>query len=123
MGVMVSRTAMDRYLGLNGKYLVQAEDFLRKKDYSEASEKFWGACAGIVKAVAAKRGKHLKTHADLFEYVRDLSRAKPELALSTDFLAASHLHSNFYEDELPDWAVEELAASARMFVQKMRKLL
>jgi hypothetical protein len=33
---------LERYLGLNGKYLKEAESLLSKGDYAQASEKFWG---------------------------------------------------------------------------------
>jgi hypothetical protein len=42
------------YLRLNDKYLKEAEALLEEGDYVQASEKFWGVAAGIVKAVAAK---------------------------------------------------------------------
>jgi len=36
-----------------------------KGDYVQASEKAWGAAAQIVKAVAAKAGKELRSRGDL----------------------------------------------------------
>jgi hypothetical protein len=57
------------YRRLNGKYLRDAENLIRKGDYAQASEKLWGAAADIVKAVGAKRGVDLGTHASLWEYV------------------------------------------------------
>ena len=41
------------YLDLNHKYLDEAESLIQKGDYVQASEKFWGAAAEMVKAVAA----------------------------------------------------------------------
>ena len=38
------------YLKLNGKYLKEAEGLMGDGDWVQASEKFWGAAAAIVKA-------------------------------------------------------------------------
>jgi hypothetical protein len=51
------------------KFLQEAEELLAKGDYLQASEKAWGAAAQIVKAVAAKAGKELKSHGDLWQFV------------------------------------------------------
>jgi hypothetical protein len=41
----------------------EAEEFLAKKDHVQASEKAWGAASQMVKAVAAREGKELRSHA------------------------------------------------------------
>lgn len=94
-----------------------------KKDYVQASEKLWGAAAEMVKAVAEKRGKHLRTHNDLWDFVRELDMEHPEWGLRYLFLKAGALHSNFYEDELPGWAVESGAESVKAFIEKLKSLL
>jgi len=48
------------HLKLSEKYMVEAEEFLRKGDLVQASEKAWGAASQIVKALAAKEGKELR---------------------------------------------------------------
>lgn len=52
------------------KYLRDAEELLRKKDYAQASEKLWSACAKVIKAVAAKRGRELGTHRSMGEFYK-----------------------------------------------------
>ena len=56
---------------LNGKYLKDANELLKQKGYSQASEKYWGAAAEATKAYVEWMGKHLKTHADLWDFVID----------------------------------------------------
>ena len=48
---------MEVHLALSEKYLKEAEEFLEKGDYTQASEKVWGAASQIVRALAAKRGE------------------------------------------------------------------
>ena len=52
--------------GLAEKFLREAEELLTRGDYVQASEKAWGAAAQMVKAIAAKRGKELKSRGDLW---------------------------------------------------------
>jgi hypothetical protein len=114
---------VSRYQRLNGKYLNDAEALLKKGDYSQASEKYWGAAAEMTKAYAEKKGRHLKGHADLFEFVEELEEKHPKLGLYHLFLDANHLHSNFYEDDLPPKAVNELAKSVKAYIKKLKDLM
>lgn len=115
--------SVEDYLRLDGKYLKEAEELLAKGDYVQASEKFWGAAAEVVKAVAAARGITLGTHRSLWEFVHRLSREKPELNLIEGFRAAESLHVNFYEDHLPEEVVKLTVAQVKEFIEKMKRLL
>jgi len=74
---MASKSKEAHYRRLNGKYLKDAEELLQKGDYAQASEKLWRACAEVIKAVAAKRGKELGTHS-LGEFVTKLHNEHPD---------------------------------------------
>lgn len=113
----------EHYLALNGKYLAEAEALLKKGDYVQASEKFWGAAAEIVKAVAKERGVTLRAHRSISEFVSTLDEERPDLGLALLFHAANNLHTNFYEDWLDPKMVEKGAEAVRSFVIKMKQLL
>ncbi len=95
---------------------------LEKGDAVQAGEKLWGAAAEAVKAAAVKRGRAIRTHADLWDFILDMNREKPELELRRLFAVADHLHSNFYEDELPLEAVEGFKEDIKEFVAKLEAL-
>lgn len=118
---MTSRT--QNYLRLNGKYLKDAEGLLSKGDYAQASEKFWGAAAEIVKAVASKRGVKIMAHKSIEAFVSKLDDEKPELRLLSDFEAAEALHVNFYEDWSPPDVVKKRAETVKRFIKKMERFL
>ena len=65
--------------GLAEKFLREAEELLAKGDYVQASEKAWGAAAQMVKAAAAKKGKELKSHGDLWRFVLEVAGENDEL--------------------------------------------
>lgn len=114
---------VSRYQKLNGKYLKDADRLFKKRDYSQASEKYWGAAAEITKAYGLALGKELKTHSDLWDLVIELHKKFPELGLLHDFADANHLHSNFYEDDLRPEVIAELSKSVKGYVKKIKGLM
>jgi hypothetical protein len=92
---------------LHNKYLTNADKLLSEGDLSQASEKYWGAIAEIVKNIAAKRKIRLKTHQDIRDFMRLLDEERPDLNLWSEFGVAQYLHSNFYEDEIVDWELHK----------------
>lgn len=120
---VVTETRTEEYLKLNSKYLLEAQQLLEKKDLAQASEKLWGAAAEVVKAVAAKEGVELGTHASLWAYVEKLDRQNPGLRLIEEFSYAGNLHTNFYENRLTAGYVVRGVDVVRDFVDKMKRLL
>ena len=120
---MASKSKEAHYRQLNGKYLKDAEELLRKGDYAQASEKLWGAAAEIVKAVAAKRGIRLGAHKSLTKFVVELDEEHPKLNLVTEFSVANNLHVNFYEDWLHPKMVIKNAETVKNFISKMERFL
>ena len=120
---MASKTRLERYKRLNGKFLRDAEGLLEKGDSVQSSEKFWGAAAEIVKAYAVKRGLKTRTHADLWKIVINLDKENPQLGLHEDFRTAGYLHSNFYEDELRPESVRTAGDVVKRFITKMERFL
>ena len=110
------------YEKLNDKYLKEAQRLISKRDYTQASEKLWGTAAEMVKAVAARRGIELGTHASLWDFVSQLDKEHPELRLKRDFSYAGNLHQNFYEDWLGRDYIEEGLTIMKSFVEKLRSL-
>jgi HEPN domain-containing protein len=113
----------ENYLNLNNKYLKEAEALIRKGDYVQASEKFWGAAAEIVKAVAAKRGIELKSHGELHGFVTRLKKELAEPELTRLFGTAATLHQNFYENWLPAETVVDYGEAVKELVSRLGKLV
>lgn len=112
-----------KYLKLNGKYLKEAEELLLKQDYPQASEKFWGAFAEAIKAIAAKHRIKLGTHKSIAQYVSKLHSEHPELKLIDTFKHAESSHINFYEDHLPEDHIRISADVIKQTIDKLKNLL
>lgn len=113
----------EQYLKLNDKYLEDAYALIAKEDFVQASEKFWGAAAEIVKAIAARRGFVIKSHAELYKFVSKLGTELEEPELVRLFSLASTLHQNFYEDWLPPETVMDHAEAVKELVVKLKRVL
>ena len=112
----------NKYSQLNGKYLQDAKKLLQEQDYPQASEKLWGATVQIIKAIALKRDKHLRSHAAINKYAGQLSKELNNPSIIDYFNAASSLHQNFYEDWLtPDMVVHN-AEVVEKLIKKLKPL-
>jgi len=108
---------------LNAKYLRDADALFKKGDNVQASEKYWGAFAQMVKAVAAAKGVKLGEHRNIIEFVQELSKECPDLNLTDALAKARYLHTNFYEDELPREVVASYADSVKETIAKLDNLI
>jgi hypothetical protein len=111
------------HLKLSEKYMVEAEEFLRKGDLVQASEKAWGAASQIVKALAAKEGRELRSHGELHKQVAKIARETKDEEVRSLWQSAGMLHQNFYENWLPPEMVEGNVKDVKKFVEKLRQLL
>jgi HEPN domain-containing protein len=103
------------------KFLREAEELLARGDYVQASEKAWGAAAQIVKAVAAKKGKELRSHGDLWRFVNEIAGEDRELRRL--WRTANSLHQNFYEGWMPPEDVKYAVEDVKQFVERLKKML
>jgi len=135
MGSAIGTEAEEKVdLKLNNKYLDEAEELIKKKDYvqaqpfkkaltEKASLKLWGAAAEIVKVTAAKRGIEIKSHRELYKFVAKLKTELGDPELLRLFSLAGALHQNFYENWLPPATVVDHAEAVKELVAKLKRAL
>jgi len=109
-------------MALNGKYLEEAERLLKSGDYVQASEKFWGAVAEMVKVVATHRRWRHYSHNELRSAVEKLYKETGDRELLTLFSVAEALHANLYENFMSGEVVEAHADDALRLVAKLQSL-
>lgn len=114
---------VSEYLELSHKNLQDAEALLVREDYHQASEKFWGAAAVMVKAIADQRGWPHDGHRDLYRVINRLVQETGRQELGNVFLLASQLHVNFYEDWLLPDQVTGAAPQIRELINSLRNLI
>lgn len=109
-----------KFLELNNKYVKDADECLKKGDYTQASEKLWGATVTIVKAIAAQRRKTIKTHEGLKFFLAQIARELKDESVYNVSLVAEGLHQNFYENTEHPESVKKGSRTIKQFVTRMR---
>jgi uncharacterized protein (UPF0332 family) len=111
------------HLKLSEKYMGEAEEFIKKGNYTQASEKAWGAASQAVKALAIKRGKELRSHRELHEFVAKISEELKDKEIGRLWRSATSLHQNFYEDWFTESQVLDGVEDARKLIEKLTQLV
>ena len=122
-GINDPKIRTEVHLKLCEKLLREGEELLAKKDYVQASKKFWGAASQMIKALAAKRGLELRSHGELHKFVAELTKESGDPEIRRLWQSAASLHQNFYENWLPPEMVEGNADDVKNLIEKLRKLL
>ena len=104
------------------EFLAKAEEALAQDDLLQASEKGWGAAAHMVKSVAQRKGWLHNSHRDVYRVVNQLAQEAGESQIRLLFSSASALHTNFYENWMPQEMVGVNLSQIREFVQKLEAL-
>jgi hypothetical protein len=91
---------LQRYRSQSEHYYENALRFLQEGEVQKSAELLWGSVAEALKALAASGGRELRSHRDIWEYARELSRERNDESIFDGFRAANSLHSDFYEGGL-----------------------
>ena len=98
-----------KYAGMAQDFRASAWEHLDKGDLPQASNKAWGLVAETVKAISAHYGSFIHSHRAIVAVADELSRLVGNAGdtetrnwISAIFVTARGLHSNFYENELPE---------------------
>ncbi len=110
-------------LKLCDEMLKHGEELLAKEDIMEASEKFWNAVVQAIKALAITENIELKTHRELWDYVKKLARKLNDVEIEKLFADANYLHINFYEGYLSPTLTENYITSAKKLIDKLKNLI
>ena len=109
-------------MALNGRYLADADRLREAGDYSQASEKYWGATAEIIKAIAEKRGWDHSSHRDIRTALRRLAQETGDEDMRRLFSIMESLHANFYENWMDAEDLRIHAEDAHLLIEKLTPL-
>ena len=112
-------TTVERYQSVSAQLLEQAHRELEAGDLVQASEKFWGATAQSLKAIAHERAWEHRSHANFYRIIRNLVTETDDKELVFLFQAADALHANFYEHWLEIDEIEKLADQVQQLLTRL----
>ena len=124
-----ARRTATKYAGMAQDFRAGAWEHLDKGDLPQASNKAWGLVAETVKAISAHHGGFIHTHHAVGEVVSELARlvgnagdTETRRWINGIFIIASKLHSNFYENEMPEDMVLDGLMLCEELSQKLYEL-
>ncbi len=111
------------YVQLSRKELQEAEAFLTRGDYHQASGKFWEAAAVMVKAVAENKEWPHESRRELNRTISKLVQETGRRELIRLFSLAGCFHTNFHEGWLTPEQVTDLAIDVRELIRQLDQIL
>ena len=102
-----------KYAGMAQDFRAKAWEHLEQGDLPQASNKAWGLVAETVKAISAHYGSIIHSHRAIVAVIERLARladagdGATRRRINDSFQVARNLHTNFYENELPDTIVRD----------------
>ncbi len=114
---------VELYLRLYEKFFKEAEALYEGGDFVQAGEKYWGAVAALLNALAEKRGWPHYSHRDYAVAVERLYIETGDKELVIGFSLAERLHSNFYYNFLSPQGFQLRREAVLMLIQKLKKLV
>jgi len=111
------------YMQLAEKYLAEAEELYAKGDLLQAGEKYWGAVAALLNAVAEKRGRPHYTHRDYAVLIDELYEETGDRELVVWFSMAERLHANFYHNFMGKRQFDLHREAVLKLVEKLKALV
>ena len=115
-------TTAERYHSVSSQLFAQAHVELESGDLVQASEKFWGATAQALKAIAHQRGWEHKSHASFYRIIRQLADETGDRQIRTLFQAADSLHANFYEHWMDQQQILELSDQVAQLIDRLAEI-
>ena len=74
---------VQRYRSQSQHYHENALKFLQEGEVQKSAELLWGSVAEALKALAASGGRELRSHRDIWDYAKELSRELNDETSST----------------------------------------
>ncbi len=90
----------NKYAELSRWCIGEADNYLRRRNNIQASEKGWGAAAQALKAIAEERGWNHNGHTLIVDIAKQVADEQGRPDIVALFAFGQLLHVNFYEDAL-----------------------
>ena len=113
---------VELHLKLSERYMDEAEEFLRRGEYAQASEKAWEAASQVIKALAARRGEEIRSHRGLHEFVARISEEQ-DREIGRLWRSTTSLHQNIYENWFTESQVVDGVEDVKKLIEKLKQLV
>ena len=112
----------NKYAELSRWCLAEADNYLRRRNNIQASEKGWGAAAQSMKAIAVERTWNQNSHGLIVDIAQQIADEQGRPDLFVLFGNAQALHVNFYENWLSSDSIEIYLNSVKALLPELERI-
>ena len=112
----------NKYAEMSRWCIGEADNYLRRRNNIQASEKGWGAAAQALKAVAEERGWNHNGHGLIVDIAKQVADEQGRTDIVAWFGTAQSLHVNFYEDSLPSDVIEAYLNVVKSLLPELERI-
>ena len=112
----------NKYAELSRWCIGEADNYLRRRNNIQASEKGWGAAAQALKAVAEERGWNHNGHGLIVDIAKQVSDEEGRRDILALFAFGQLLHVNFYEDTLATDVIASYLDNIKVLLPELERI-
>ena len=112
----------DQYRHTSDRFMRQAEYEFERGDLLQASEKAWNAAVQQLKALATMRGMSHNDHWQIRQIARQIVDETEDERIGELFGLGEGLHSNFYEQWMPEAEVRARMNNMTELIERLRSV-
>ena len=114
---------LNKYAELSRWCITEADNYLRRRNNIQASEKGWGAAAQALKSVAEERGWNHNSHGLIIDIAQQVADEQGRPDLVSMFGSAQALHVNFYENWLSSDTIGIYLEDVKKLLPELERIL
>jgi len=118
-----SETRIRIYEKLHEKYMKEAEDFYKKGDLIQASEKYWGTVTTLLSIIGELEELPHYKHIHFNEIISHVTEKTGDRELPRLFASAERLHANYHHGFLKKIEFEVHREDVLKLVQKLKNYI
>ena len=109
------------YKKLHEEYLRQAEEFRKRGDITQSSEKYWGAITALLNIIGEIENIPHYRHVHYAEIIEHVFKETKDDEIPRLFASAERLHANYYHGFLSRESFELHRQDALRLIKKLRE--
>ena len=112
----------NKYAELSRWCIGEADNYLRRRNNIQASEKGWGAAAQALKAIAEERGWNHNGHTLIVDIAKQVADEQGRPDIVALFAFGQLLHVNFYEDALATDVIGDYLDNIKALLPELERI-
>jgi len=116
-------TRIKMYLEIFERLLKEVEEYERKGDLIQASEKYWEAICALLNIIGEIKGMPHYRHSDYWEIIEEIISETRDRDIARFFSVAERLHANFYHNFIRKENFHIYSSDVKALIKKLKNYI